>query len=67
MGSHSLVMRKASNLCDDLDEEYEDGLGDQVDLLTQGMKVTRSRMKKVVKRVQVRWSDRLQKLNRVSS
>ena len=64
MGSHSLVMRKASNLCDDLDEEYEDGLGDQVDLLTQGVKVTRSRMKKVVKRVHVRRSDRLQKLNR---
>ena len=67
VGSHSLVMRKASNLCDDLDEEYEDGLGDQVDLLTQGVKVTRSRMKKVVKRVQVRRSDRLQKLNRKSS
>ena len=63
----SLVMRKASNLCDDLDDDYDEDLGDQVDLLTQGVKVKRPHMKKVVKRVQVRRSDRLQKLKKVSS
>ena len=66
-GLQSLVVRKASNLCDDLDDEVEEGLGDQVDLLVQGVKVNRSRMRKVVKRVQVRRSDRLQKQNRTSS
>ena len=66
-GLQSLVVRKASNLCEDLEDEVQEGLGDQVDLLVQGVKVNRSRMRKVVKRVQVRRSDRLQKQNRTSS
>ena len=43
--SHSLVMRKASNLCEDLDNEEAEGLGDHSDLSFQGVKVTCSRKK----------------------
>ena len=61
--SHSLVMRKASNLCEDLDNEEAEGLGDHADLFFQGVKVSRSRKKVNKIKIPSRRSARIQILN----
>ena len=50
---HSLVLRKASNLCEDLYNDIEEGLDDHLNLLSRGVKVSRARKKVVVNKLNV--------------
>ena len=62
-----MVVRKASNLCEDLIDDKEEGLGDHMDLLTQGVKVTLPRKKKKTSaNRKLRRSARINKLNQKS-
>ena len=59
---HSLVFKKASNLCEDLENDFEEGVEEHLDLLSGGVKVSRSRKKVVINKLNVRRSARLQSL-----
>ena len=64
--THSLTLRKASNLCADLDDEEEDDLGDHLDLPIRALMNGRSRKNSRSAKVKVRRSDRLKSLKSVS-
>ena len=57
-----MVVRRASNICEDFDTDKEEGLGDHMDLLSQGVKVTRPRKKKTSANRKPRRSARLKTL-----